>query len=748
MSRGRKRSLEELIGSGDEADGVAAKELLMAKKASLIASISSEVINTPDPSRGSSTDNESQAEASRIDTPWQTVNYKKKQKKNKKQTVKTLPRPHQAQSSHQPGLTFHPKQSSPKSIQDLQNLVLYTLADGIAPSWLAFRNADQCRKVVVVMVPGLEPEMLDGTWASPISQKSNIGGGAGSEPHSADQNSQRTRNEVENRYNMDFQAWKAGSHSLSQPQGLPREIHREKMPSSMKLFASTFNHIWPIRCPGDAKYSRVHSPLQAMLISPFPTPPENKGIKGPRPPAEERHFVPVRTSVLSFIHNTDVLRDAEYPIHPTYLTGQEDTDNGPEPRQNINKSATDGWVNSRVESADVMSSLIQKSSSTPTPTDLSLKLPIYSIDCEMVLTTDDQYSLARISVLDWHGNTVMDKYVLPSQPIKDYFTQFSGITPSHLADVTTTLEDIQNELLALLTPTTILLGHSLNSDLAALKMTHPFIVDTSIIYPHPRGLPLRSSLKFLAQKYLRREIQVENTRSSTEDQKGHDSVEDARAVLDLVKLKCEKGAKWGTPEASGEPIWRRLKRCGREGREIRGAIVDYGTPERGLGKEADVHIGCGNDGQVVEGIIRAAVGGDHHQDHDHDRIGTSDVQQVDFIWGRMRELEFSRGWARQDPNLPPTDHSASATTQPQKTLHHLTTLIQRLPKSTLVLLYTGHGAPMARLTALQTRQAQYRRELKVKRWSDMEVHWGDEEERELKRECERVRMGWGFVGLV
>ncbi len=99
--------------------------------------------------------------------------------------------------------------------------------------------------------------------------------------------------------------------------------------------------------------------------------------------------------------------------------------------------------------------------------------------------------------------------------------------------VTTTLADIQKELLELLTPRTVLVGHSLNSDLTALKLTHPFIIDTAIIYPHPRGPPLKSALKWLCQKYLGKEIQKGQT--------GHDSIEDARAVLELVKQKCEKG---------------------------------------------------------------------------------------------------------------------------------------------------------------------------------------------------------------
>ena len=48
--------------------------------------------------------------------------------------------------------------------------------------------------------------------------------------------------------------------------------------------------------------------------------------------------------------------------------------------------------------------------------------------------------------------------------------RFSGLTEKDLAGVETTLRDVQAVLLSLFTDKTILIGHSLESDLVALKV--------------------------------------------------------------------------------------------------------------------------------------------------------------------------------------------------------------------------------------------------------------------------------------
>ena len=70
----------------------------------------------------------------------------------------------------------------------------------------------------------------------------------------------------------------------------------------------------------------------------------------------------------------------------------------------------------------------------------------------------------------------------------------------------------------------------------AQRWTGKQIIDTVLLYPHPRGLPLRYGLKHLAKLYLDRDIQMGGNR-------GHDSKEDALATGDLVRFKVAEKAK-------------------------------------------------------------------------------------------------------------------------------------------------------------------------------------------------------------
>ncbi|XP_063849289.1 serine-rich adhesin for platelets-like isoform X2 [Scylla paramamosain] len=159
---------------------------------------------------------------------------------------------------------------------------------------------------------------------------------------------------------------------------------------------------------------------------------------------------------------------------------------------------------------------------------------VYALDCEMCYTTEGN-ELTRITVINSSGDVVYEQLVKPENPILDYNTRFSGITENDMEDVKLTIRDVQAALLARFSDKTILIGHSLESDLHALKIIHTTVVDTSVVFPHKMGAPYKRALKNLAAEYLKRIIQ--------DDVSGHDSAEDAIACLHLMQWKVKEDLK-------------------------------------------------------------------------------------------------------------------------------------------------------------------------------------------------------------
>lgn len=99
-----------------------------------------------------------------------------------------------------------------------------------------------------------------------------------------------------------------------------------------------------------------------------------------------------------------------------------------------------------------------------------------ALDCEMVgvgpPTTDPrtgkiitESSLARVSLVNYHGETVLDVFVKQKERVTDYRTHVSGVRPENLVgpDVLS-LEDVQRKVADVLKGR-ILVGHAVFNDL-------------------------------------------------------------------------------------------------------------------------------------------------------------------------------------------------------------------------------------------------------------------------------------------
>lgn len=159
-----------------------------------------------------------------------------------------------------------------------------------------------------------------------------------------------------------------------------------------------------------------------------------------------------------------------------------------------------------------------------------------AMDCEMVGcgTGGCHSALARVTLIDWHGNVVMDELVKPQYEVTDYRTFVSGITKEMLDNATMDFGTARRLVLKHLKGK-ILVGHGLKNDLGVLGITHPWymIRDTAKYQPYMKvrfqdGLLWPRSLKELCKEKLNRDVQVCG--------RPHCPKEDALAALDLYRL--------------------------------------------------------------------------------------------------------------------------------------------------------------------------------------------------------------------
>ena len=176
-----------------------------------------------------------------------------------------------------------------------------------------------------------------------------------------------------------------------------------------------------------------------------------------------------------------------------------------------------------------------------------------ALDAEMVGVGPGGYHsrLARVSLVNYDGETVFDTLVKVLEPVTDYRTFVSGITAEDLAsDSAISFIECQLQVSELIRDR-IVVGHGLKNDFRVLGIHHPWhlVRDTAKYEPFmapchpfesPTGACLRSKkLKVLAKDKLDMVIQVEG--------RAHSPVEDAVAALELYKkhrVKWEKAVEY------------------------------------------------------------------------------------------------------------------------------------------------------------------------------------------------------------
>ncbi|KCV68872.1 hypothetical protein H696_04291 [Fonticula alba] len=334
---------------------------------------------------------------------------------------------------------------------------------------------------------------------------------------------------------------------------------------------------------------------------------------------------------------------------------------------------------------------------------------LIAIDCEMCMTEAGQ-ELTRLSAVNHKLEVLVDILVKPYRPIIDYNTKFSGITEEILAPVTARLADARAALLKVMSPTTVLVGHSLENDLSALRLLHSRVIDTSVVYHHTRGPPFKAALRWLAERHLKMTIQT-GTRSPDLPAPtaipgglaadGHDSVEDACATMKLVLLKAQRGFQYGLAKEETESLFRRLARV----RCTQGVPLHLQAASpgggRAPGRQSSV-IDTPNSmpSHAIDGVTSpvpasgddavAAAAGRQAADHDFLFLRFSELERLQN--SRIQRTGDETDAAQSDAGLGPTEADLA---EDRAVIARLNRNIARvwndLPPGTLFLFLTGQG---------------------------------------------------------
>jgi DNA polymerase III epsilon subunit-like protein len=160
-------------------------------------------------------------------------------------------------------------------------------------------------------------------------------------------------------------------------------------------------------------------------------------------------------------------------------------------------------------------------------------------DAEMVgVGAADTSALARVSLTDWYGRVLYDKFVKPRGRITNYRTWVSGIRKRDLQHAMP-FARARADVVALLKGK-ILVGHAVHNDLKCLETEHPgeMVRDTAQYPPLMRRNPATGKLQPRKLKDLSEQIGYAIQSGS------HSSVEDAQATMRVYRHYRKEWDKW------------------------------------------------------------------------------------------------------------------------------------------------------------------------------------------------------------
>ncbi|CAM6105826.1 unnamed protein product [Calypogeia fissa] len=392
-----------------------------------------------------------------------------------------------------------PKSSPPLKLEDFRELISWILADGMNPSWIFIKNKPLVAKVVLLFLPGLDYTLY-------TSQRRLL-------------------------RNFKICCGKPNAVVAVSPTTTPNEVMEVLLtcPRRKRKQIENCNHrVVELPKTGDLHSTRSEAAVNGEGLDGYSSVDMSEDEQGRRRAKRAKQSSGGDRKKKSDNLLTDQCLGASQKVRTSDLQATS-------PVQyvlTVQQMQDHGYPMATV-SSDGCSVQLPEGFVTTGVGSGSNHLDMVAVDCEMC-TTAAGLELTRISLVDRDGKVLLDSLVKPANPITNYNTRYSGITSKMMEGVTTTLQQIQEKLVDIIPAETVIVGHSLECDLTALKLVHMKVIDTALQYQYSTSSShFKPALRVLAQRYLRRKIQ--------DSSEGHDSVEDARAAMDLAVLRMQKG---------------------------------------------------------------------------------------------------------------------------------------------------------------------------------------------------------------
>lgn len=472
------------------------------------------------------------------------------------------------------------------SIKDIRDLVVFLMnGTNNSPQWVNVANRGSINKLVVLFMPGLEPQ--------------------------------------------DYNLPKDSSFFVN-----GTLLRKQKLQASSEPKEQSINHVENVAVCAPGSRLSLFSAYNSFI---------NVGLSKNEKIALKNELSKKKITVHDLLMTLEKLIENNYPIH---IDTPDLTEDYKKKLIEIQKETLGEWVDTKPDPSENVSH-------------------IYGLDCEMCMS-EKGLVLTRVSVINFQTQTIYDELVKPDVPITDYLTQYSGITKEKLDPVTTKLKDVQDDLLKLINSNDVLVGHSLQSDLNVLKLRHPKIIDTAIIFDHKAGPPFKPALKFLVSEYLNYNIQLDH-------RNGHNSIEDAKACIDLLKLKIARGMSFGL-SVDTENLFRRLGKLSHKRSLLLNDSV--ATSVSATNKSYVSSVRCHSDKEILHNIVE-------------------NMDENDLFVGRLRDLEFARQYSKPSlmsmRQLPAQFNTETETATMEEFLGELNSVYDNLPSNSVIMLISGSG---------------------------------------------------------